>query len=388
MNPSNVLLAVTKIIRPRNNRVFFISFNGLYNDNPRAISEKMHELYPELKLYWYIDKNRCKDIIPDYIHAFGKKDLKFALAYNSCRIVVENGAGFFYCFADSVSKYSILKNPKQIDIATWHGTPLKKIGFDTPWDKNKMFFSTADFLIAGSEYELKVFESAFGKIIPLKLLGNSRNDILVKTHEDEKPRIKKKLQIPNDKKIVLFAPTFRESQMIPDKNEKPDFLMNMDINRVLDALSMRFGHDWSFVFRGHQMIQNQIDKERLSAPDLLSIVDGNLHDDMAEYLAIADVLITDYSGSLFDFALTGKPCFLYAPDFEDYVFNSHGIYGNIKDLPYSVSCSMSELVDSINTFDNEEYKKKVLQFIDKYKLIHDGKSAERVVEFIVSILKK
>ena len=118
------------------------------------------------------------------------------------------------------------------------------------------------------------------------------------------------------------------------------------------------------------------------------IINGNLNDDMAEYLACADILITDASSSMFDFALTGKPCFLYFPDVEHYDKVERGFYFDIqRDLPFPLSVNFDELCEQIQSFDEEKYAVGIKELLENIGNIDDGNSSKRVVEYIVEHIK-
>lgn len=368
-----------------NKIVFFNSFDGMYNDNPKYISEQLYIIDPTIKQVWYISDKCTETVFPNYIYIIREKNIKYYYFLNRAKIIIENGIGMYYAFIErnKLYKYKLLKKNKQIDIATWHGTPLKLIGYDTLWDKNKYLFSTADYLIAGSFYEKKIFTSAFRNQIPIQMMGNPRNDLLYCHDSNRLDMIKEKLGLSKKDKIVLFAPTFRDHIYHSNLKKKYDYMMNIDYERVILTLEKKFGGKWQFVFRGHQFIKNEISKKEF----LSKIVDGNRCDDMAEYLAVCDVLITDFSGSLFDVAHTTKPCFLYAPDKDSYIYYTHGIYGDIDNLPYSMCKNNIELESAILNFNRDKYDEKIHQFVIDNGYILNGNSSKRVSSFVYELLK-
>ena len=123
---------------------------------------------------------------------------------------------------------------------------------------------------------------------------------------------------------------------------------------------------------------------RYESPQLIN---GNIGDDMAEYLACTDILITDYSSSMFDFALTGKPCFLFAPDREHYEKKERGFYLDYDSLPFPISYTNEELIKNIQKFDDAAYRERVLRFLEEIGNVEDGKASERIAQCIVHFIE-
>ena len=202
--------------------------------------------------------------------------------------------------------FNLLKNHKQYNISTWHGTPLKNILIDSkPQTPNFSYFTTSNIFCVGSIFESDIFRRSFNEAI-IKVTGYPRNDILFNLSNEKKELIKKGLNLSTQKKYVIYAPTFRDtllSEGLNDRTKNYNYLMNMNVDSVLKALNKRFGGEWEFIFRGHQFIQKEVNYDKFN-DHKTSIINGNLHDDMAQYLAVCDILITDYSSSIFDFLIT------------------------------------------------------------------------------------
>jgi CDP-glycerol glycerophosphotransferase len=118
------------------------------------------------------------------------------------------------------------------------------------------------------------------------------------------------------------------------------------------------------------------------------IINGNLHDDMAEYLLCADALITDYSGAMFDYALTGRPCFLYVPDRENYEKRERGFYLDFDGLPFPKSNSFAEFLNHIQLFDQDAYRNNLQSFLKQIGNIEDGYASTRILKDILSFMRK
>ena len=227
------------------------------------------------------------------------------------------------------------------------------------------------------------FISAFLNSVPVKNYGTPRNDALINGSEDL-VQLKNKLGLPLDKKIILFAPTFRNSV----ENSGIKQMQEFDFERMLNSLQNKFGGEWCFVFRVHNNVLLKIDVQSLTEKFGERIINGNKCDDMVEYMICCDVLITDYSGSMFDFALTGKPCFLYSHDKDDYEKKERGFYFDYNSLPFPKSLTTEEFYFAIDNFDQEQYANNIDKFLKEIGNFEEGKAAERVVNDILSFIKE
>lgn len=380
------------LLIPRIKRcAFFCSFEGMYNDNPKAISEKLHEAAPNFPIYWAIS-NKCNEKLPNYIHVVKYGSIRCWYLAACSKVVVDNYIGMrsFAAKAGSIkNKFQILlcrKRKDQLCISTWHGTPLKKIGFHVLPNhiQIKMTnYTCTDYVVAGCEYTKNCFNEAYKYCVPVRMYGTPRNDILFNGNID-KFHLKKKLGLPHDKKIVLFAPTFRDNVAMSGVFQ----MQSINFSELFNALKNRFGGEWIFVVRVHHEVMKQINTDKLSLKyGKNRIADGNIGDDMAEYLICTDILITDYSGSMFDFALIGKPCFLFSPDLEHYKNIERGFYMNYGNLPFPVADNSNELVNNIINYDAEQYKNNVKEFIDHIENIEDGYASQRIVNDILHFIK-
>ena len=363
-------------------KVLFMSFKGQYNDNPKYISEKLHEIHPEIRIYWVIANKSYTKRIPNYVNVVQPNTLKYLYIKNRCKIVVENSAGMYLVNSSKqmMRFIKLLKNRKQIDVATWHGNPIKHIGAQIPGNEKwceDTFFSTADMLIAGCEQIQQVFNQAFLHKIPIEMIGTPRTDILF-NNAVEKNEIRRHLNLPADKKIILYAPTYRNTPFDSGIAQ----MQCIRFNELFKALNKKFGGDWVFVFRLHNVVQNSIDINSISIDSNGCFINGNQFDDMNEYLIASDVLLTDYSGCIYDVALTDIPCFLFAHDREHYVEKERGMYMNLDSFPYPFADTFDQLIININNYNEEESKVRIHDFLKKIGNIEDGNAALRMVCYL------
>lgn len=370
-------------VHPNKNWILFTSFHGQYNDNPKYISIKLHEQYPNTKIFWEIGSKSKQNDIPDYINQVKFGTFKYYYVKNKCSVVVDNFAGFYMSSAIGRKRkiVGILKNKKQFNLSTSHGTPVKTLWAQDPESKitKDGFVTTSDMLIAGSQLSKKLYEMATGEKLPIVTIGTPRNDILFDTDENKIEHLKLKLGLPLNKKIVLYAPTWRttpeDSGVIQIHQFKYDLLNQ--------ALMNRFGGEWVFVFRLHNLALKaaNIDDLRREYGENY-FYNGNDFDDMMEYMAVSDVLISDYSGAIYDWTLTKKPCFLFAHDRDVYENHGRGFYHTMDFFPYSFSNTFEELLTNIREFDETKFQSERKIFLNKIGNVEDGKASDRTVEII------
>lgn len=172
-----------------------------------------------------------------------------------------------------------------------------------------------------------------------------------------------------DKKLCLYAPTFRNSS----STEQYGF----DYVRVANALKSKFSGEWVIILRLHPNIR------RFDVKNLPSFVKNfSRYDDVQELLCATDVLITDYSSIVYDFMLTDRPAFIYAKDFEDYE-KERGFLIDLKETPFPIARNIGELEKNILEFDYNSYTKNVSDFKEKIGSYEDGQAGKRVVSWIL-----
>lgn len=361
--------------------VFFRSFNGQYNDNPKYISEAVHKKYPYLKIVWAI-KDDEETKFPCYVKTVKLMTKDYAKYIARAEFVIDNYSGcrsnFLENYNNIIKKiaFRIMSKKKkgQMNISTWHGTPLKHIGLDEPkYKKKTKAYLNTDMMIAGCNLTANAYRTAFNWQGDVFMYGTPRNDILFK---DSSSEIKERLGLPKEKKVILFAPTFRNNIEMSGIYQ----LKHINVDKLLSGLNNKFGGDWCFVFRSHNLVMKVIEKNGIAKK--YKIINGNEYSDMAEYLSCADILLTDYSSSMFDYALCKRPCFLYTPDLNEYSNTERGFYIDFYKMPFSYAKSFDELLKNIEEYNEEVYIRNVTGFLSDIGNIEDGKATERILGII------
>lgn len=370
------------------NTVLFRSFYGQYNDNPKYISEELHKRAPDVNIYWAI-RDGNKEDFPSYVKLVELDGDEYIRLISRAEAVVDNYTGARTSFVESnnivkriIFRLASKKKRGQLNISTWHGTPLKRISLDEPKYQKAKFaraYTSCDLLMSGCNITSNAMLTAIS-LDKDKLfeVGTPRNDILFK---DEGERLKQRLGLPKDKRVALFAPTFRDSVELSGLSQ----LKNLDIERLLAVLSQKFGGEWCFVFRSHNLVMKKIQAECVDICN--GIINGNEFPDMAEYLSCTDLLITDYSGSMFDFLLTKRPCVLYAPDLDNYKNSERGFYFDITETPFPIAVTADELYENVKAFDIEKYQDGVDRFLVKIENAENGRASEKAVDKILDHLR-
>ena len=378
MNKVQIILYAVTIIRHllkmfwifpiRNNRVYLVSLSGTqYSCNPKYLAEYLSSEYPgKFDIVFSVKKG------VNYNHNAVRavKYLSLSDLYNACtaKVIVSNG-GF--------PKY-IPKRNKQYAINTWHGGGAYKKnlpniqGIDL---KMNLYKSKCTNLILSScqSFSEKVIPDFFaGYTGEILKCGMPRNDIFF---TDEKDRanmsVRNLLSMDNQSVLVLYAPTYRGGYYRNHNN----FSLSIDYEKVKSALRTRYCKDIVIVFRAHAMMNN-------TANDC---VDVTSYPNMQELLCAADILISDYSSTIWDFSLTKKPCFLYCPDLDYYLYEDRGVYTPIETWPGILCRTNEELEQAILNFDEDEYVKKVEKHHADLGSYENGTACKQVCKRIAEV---
>ena len=367
-------------LKIENNMIIFESFRGqYYNDSPRYIYEYLYNNYNEdFRFIWVLNDKSKK------IPGSPKKVKRFSFSY-------------FYYMARSKYWVFNLRQPRilwkrkeQIILSTWHGTPLKKLGLDideiysaTPLVKKHYVEDASkwDYLISANKYSTEILRRAFKYDGEILEYGYPRNDILYKKNNKLLEKIKKDLRIPLDKKIILYAPTWRDDEYYDVGQYK------FDLKLELEKLQKELSDEYIVLVRTHYFIADNLDLSRYNK----FAYNVSYYDDIAELYLISDILITDYSSVFFDFANLKRPILFYAYDFEKYSSVLRGFYIDMeKDIPGPLLFTTEEIIDSINNIDKicKEYKVKYEEFYDRFCYLDDGYSSKRISEKVFETLDK
>jgi CDP-glycerol glycerophosphotransferase len=264
-------------------------------------------------------------------------------------------------------------------IQTWHGTPLKRMGFDSPAlerasasvrRQHKAMMRRWSALLVPSEYFVETFVKSYGYDGELVRHGLPRNDLLVRGVDDAWVQAKKaELGLPTDRRLVLYCPTFRDRA----RRLQTPYQLPLDLEQIRRAL----GDEVHLLLRPHYL-----DSYKLTDRYAPFATDVSRHHDVTELMLLADVLVTDYSSVMFDFANTGKPMVFYTYDYEDYVRDERGTYLDLPDVaPGPIVATEDELIKALASVDDdvERYRDRYAEFRERFCGYETGHAAEDVV---------
>ena len=360
-------------------RVMFESFLGRnVSGNPKYLYEQMIKdgLDNKYDLIWILNN------IDEPINGSGKKVKRKTLKY------------YYYM---ATSKYwifncrqadEIIKRKENIYLQTWHGTPLKKLAMDMDnvnmagqTDINEYkekFYNNSrrwDYLLIQNDYSREIFKKAFAfnKTI---LNGYPANDILYTENNKESiDKIKDKLNIPKNKKIILYAPTWRDDNFY----KKGHYRMNIELD--LDKMQKELGNEYIILLRMHYLITNNINIEKYKG----FVYDYSQGYDIQELYLVSDILITDYSSVMFDYSNLNRPIIFFTYDIEQYRDALRGFYFDFEEeAPGPLVVDTEGVIECLKSIDdiNKQYKNKKEKFYNKFCHIDDGNKAKEILDAI------
>ena len=354
-------------------KAVFISFQGRnYNDNPRFISERLHERYPQARIVWLFRQDvipHAREIAPDYVKIVHCVSTEAYRELATARIWVDN-----------FTKNNLLrhKKGKQFYIQTWHGDrPVKKICYDEPmWAKGPYRIEErADRVLTGSTFGEKLYRTAFRYYGEYIAEGAPRNDMLVRSDPGEIRAAREKLGIPEGVKLLLYAPTYRENTAVVPKRAQ------MDLMRTLDCLEKKTGDRWLCLFRAHYKSQG-IDLEAVKD----RLVDVSRYDEMAELLLAADMVLTDYSTAATDFILSNRPALFFVADWEEYI-STREVYYDVHDAPFMLAEDQPALEKLIEGLTEEKILKNCEDIRRYFGIYETGHATDAVCDYIIDRMK-
>ena len=366
--------------------IYFNTFSGRsYADTPKAIYEYMlkDERFKDYRFVWmfehpekyrFLEKNRDTVLV--------KRETK-------AEFKAAQEAGYWITNYRMLDKY--IPKDDQVYVQCWHGTPLKRLGFDLENSDNAMNSQQEIFerykkdtlrfkyIISPSPFATEKFSSAwklkeFGKEDAVIEEGYPRNDRLINASKEEVQQLRQKVagDIGN-KKIILYAPTWRDNQY----TNGVGYTYKTEID--FDLLQRELGNDYIILFRAHYLVAHDFDFDRYKG----FVYDVSDHDDINDLYLISDLLVTDYSSVFFDYANLKRPMLFYMYDIEDYRDDIRGFYIDLDELPGQIVYDETSLISDIRSIpDDYEPDEKYMAFRKKYNPLDDGNATARTIEKI------
>lgn len=338
-------------IKPNNNLILFISFGGKkFDDSPRVIYEQMirDKRFDGYDLVWAF-QNTEAFVIPRG-RIIKTDSFKYYITALKARCWITNS---------TVERGLNFKGKNTLYFNTWHGTPIKKMGADIAGD-NKSFGKElkwkVDLMTSQSKYEADIFSRVFNinrdKFI---VCGLPRNDVLSDRTVETKQKMMQKIGLPLDKKVILYAPTFREYE----RDEKFNCVIKPPID--FDKWKKTIGDKYIILLRAHYEVAKVLNVKSNDG----FVYDVSNYTVLNDLMLASDMLISDYSSIFFDYSILDRPMLYYTYDYNEYV-DKRGMYFDIRRELFGSSDNEEKLLNLIKELNYDKSVEKVRDFRSKY----------------------
>lgn len=369
----NILVNVYRHCKVQKNRIVFSNFFGRgFGDNPKYIALEIQRQHLPFDLYWIVNPGEEKSL-PTGIKPVRVHSLKSFYIFSTSRVIIYNAKG----------PLPYKKRANQYYIQTWHGSLIMKYVEAEVMDKISPSYAKdsqhdseiTDVFLTASDDDSNVVKKSFWYNHEIMKSGSPRSDIFFHTTKEQILKIRKNLDIDDNYKILLYAPTFRD-----DKSTKG---YGVDIDKVLKALEKNTGESWIALIRMHPAAVKFANNFHYGK----NVINVSTYPDPQDLSIICNAMLTDYSSIMLDAFLQMKPVFLFTCDYDDYIAKNRPMHEIYHQLPCKRNNNMKELVDTIKAFDKNHYLEGLKYFMDKIFVSYDdGHASERVVERIKKVI--
>lgn len=354
--------------------VFESNVGKSVGDSPKVIYDELQKQSKKYKIVWVTNKQypfkesnviSVKRLSPEYYYYLSRAK---------------------YWINNQNFPHYISKSRDSIYIQTWHGTPLKKMlndvdsfkGRDKGY-KNRVNHAIRywDYLISPSPYASECFKTAFKFKKDILEIGYPRNDIFYQEDTNDLERrksiVRQRLGIKDNRKVILYAPTFRDNEITKAKKHIID--LKLDLQKMKQNLEK----EYILIIRPHIIISNSMKLDENLKDFVVNAADYN---DISDLYLISDICITDYSSVMFDFANTKKPLLFFTYDLSFYQEELRGFYFDFeKEAPGPLIKTNDELVNAIKNIDHvkSEYQEKYIKFYKRFCTFENGRAAKEIV---------
>lgn len=351
--------------------VLYDSYTGKqYSDSPRALHEELVRRGADVEHLWVVRDGQVDP--PPTAKPVRLRGAEWYEAMARSRYIITNA---------HLPEWFV-RREGQVVVQTWHGTPLKRIGHDIEDVQfaNKRYLEKVakeapnwSYLVSPNAFSTPILRRAFryeGEIIET---GYPRNDVLASPDRDVlAAQVRERLGLPADKRVVLYAPTWRDDNYYGPGKYRLD--LRLDLERAAEVL----GEDHVLLIRRHP---NVVDTVPEGTSGFVRDVSG--YPDIAELFLAADVLMTDYSSLMFDYANTGRPILFFTYDLEHYRDELRGFYFDFEEeAPGPLLSTSDEVIEALRNIDEvaQAYAEPYARFTQRFCELDDGKAASRVVD--------
>ncbi|MFJ6694702.1 CDP-glycerol glycerophosphotransferase family protein [Streptomyces sp. NPDC091272] len=360
--------------QPLRETILFDAFKGTqYSDSPRALHEELVRRGTHLEQLWVVRDDQV-DVPP------------------TCRAVRLWSKEWYEALA--ASRYIVANNhlpdwferrEDQVVVQTWHGTPLKKIGHDIEavhfadrryLERLEQEVKQWSVLVSPNSFSTPILRRAFGFEGELLTTGYPRNDLLLGADSERRAaQVRRRIGLPEGKKVIMYAPTWRDDQFYAPGRYKFDFRIDLEEARA------ELAADHVLLVRRHPNVVDPVPE----AGDGF-VWDVSEYPDMAELALITDVMVTDYSSLMFDYAVTGRPILFFTYDLEHYRDTLRGFYFDFeRSAPGPLLSTSAELIRAVRDIDqvSRVYRARYRWFQQQFCDYDDGGASGRLLDRIM-----
>lgn len=346
-------------------------YGGGFGDNGKAVAEALLAKRPGLDVVWAA-KPEHRATVPAGIRY---------VQYRSPRYFWELATAAVWIDNSRKRHLEVAKRRGQFYIQCWHGGfPLKKIERDVEEHLSASYVADAkwdagatDLMLSGNEYFTGLCRSSFWYDGEVLTCGTPRLDALFHVTEDRVRAVRERLGVPEGRRLVLYAPTFRVDYRTD--------CYSLDFHRVLERLERDTGEKWMFLVRLHPNVA-----DRAGAIEYTDDVrDATAYPDLYELLPAVDMVISDYSSLMLDAGLIKKPTFIFATDLADYL-DDRGIYLGVQALPFPLAESNDALLENLRHFDRTAYEAALEGFFKRVGSYENGTASEKAADRVLAVL--
>ena len=352
--------------------IVYVAFRGHFSDSPRALYTEIRARGIEATHTW-LSAPHTRATFPDDVTTVPFGSPESIAALEAADLVISN---------DHIP-LDWVKRPGTTYLQTWHGTMLKRVHNDVLWaPEGRLAYldqdiARWDLLLSPNAVTTERLRKAFGFTGPIHETGLPRNDLLHSPQRDEvRARVRAGLGIGEHQQVVLYTPTWRDDLVFAGA-EGPTFDFPID----LDAFTERLGADHVLLLRLHNMVLDRLEPAEGSV-----IRDVSSYADIQDLYLAADVMVTDYSSTMFDFANTGRPMVFFTYDLDRYRDELRGFYFDLAEVaPGPLVHTSEELVDAIADIDRvgEQHAARYARFQELFTHLEDGAATRRVLDLIL-----
>lgn len=350
-------------------RIVYNSFHGRFSDNPRALYEALAG-QSDTEHVWLADR--------DHLAAFPPEATTVDIDGPAARETLESAD---LLIANTHTEVDWDKPTGATYLQTWHGTPLKRIHRDVLWapegrlDRLDHDVARWDILLSPNEVSTPRLRKAFGFDRTVAETGYPRNDALSDPRAATvRERLRGELGAGAETTVVLYTPTWRDDEAF--SGDTAEIALALDLDQYAAAM----GGDHLLLVRAHNMVTGRTG--RASVP---GVRDVSYFPDVRDLYLAADVLVTDYSSTMFDFAVTGKPMVFFAYDLDRFRDSIRGFYFDfLPQSPGPVVHTTGELTEALRATDGVDaaYRDRYERFRRRYCHLEDGHASERVLRLL------